>query len=71
MLSGFAFRKKKTCRSGLAPKTIPKKKLIYELFAIAGAVEVNQKCVFHSKCVTDLTPKPKTEIKDKKLETQI
>ena len=50
---------------------VPEKKLIYELFAIAGTAEVNPNRVFHSKFVAESTPKLKTKLKDKKLEEQI
>ena len=61
----------KTYRSGKAPKTVAKKKLLYEFFSLAGTDMLQPDRVFHTKFVSELMPKLKTVLKDQKLEDQI
>ena len=55
MLSGLATQVDVTTtyRSGTAPKTIPEKKLIYELFSVAGTATHQINRMFHSKFVVE------------------
>lgn len=50
---------------------IAEKKLLYELFTLAGTATIQSNQLFHDKFVLELTPNLKTLLKDKKIEDQI